>query len=178
MSALINRWTLSKGGYYVDLIIFPVTAFVLLLCSGGRPVARASFFVAGALLWSSIEYVVHRHIFHRKPLSDLHDQHHAFPAAYIGVPSAYTVPAFAAATLYFVWLFGAPYGLAFSAGLLAWYSWYIVVHDIYHHGSAELTDALRLGGMKRRHNAHHRGGHYNFGVSSPLWDLVLGTYKA
>lgn len=169
----IAPWTLSKPGYYFDLVVAPIVACVLLWMSGGAPEAWG-FLVAGALAWLSAEYVIHRFAFHRAPLSALHNQHHARPVAYIGVPTYYTAPAFALVALFSVWLLGASRGDAFAAGLIGAYAWYIIVHDRYHHASS----LGWLENMRRRHNTHHRGGHYNFGVSTPLFDILFGTYRS
>jgi sterol desaturase/sphingolipid hydroxylase (fatty acid hydroxylase superfamily) len=65
---------------------------------------------------------------------------------------------------------GAPAAFAgFATGYLA----YDTIHFVTHHSSAR-SPLARI--WKRRHFRHHYADSTrDFGVSSPLWDIVLGT---
>lgn len=69
------------------------------------------------------------------------------------------------------WLGVPMFAIGFSVG----FAIYAVTHYWLHHGQADcwLTRKLR-----RNHNVHHHiDDHSNYGVTSPLWDIVFRTYK-
>jgi dihydroceramide fatty acyl 2-hydroxylase len=178
-AALPRAFALSRSGYYADFILAPFAAAGLIAdyLSGGRPLRDlAVLLILGALAWQLAEYLIHRFAFHG-PLARLHDVHHRRPAAYVGVASWGTFLSFGAAWLALVVAFGASIADAVAAGVLGGYLFYITIHDRMHHG-----DRAKFGRyiayMFALHGGHHRGGHWNFGVSSPLFDFVFRTYRA
>ncbi|HMG49162.1 MAG TPA: sterol desaturase family protein [Inquilinus sp.] len=171
----LTRWV-----YYVDFFAYPVVLFGL---AGGAlatipPAAWLFWFSTvgiGLFAWTLIEYIAHRAFLHHIPvLAAMHDQHHRRPSAMIGTP---------------IWISGALLGVAFlalwallgldlasgvSAGLVAGYLWYVVVHHKSHH--ARPDPASYLYRAKRRHGLHHHGRlPGNFGVTTALWDHVFRT---
>lgn len=67
---------------------------------------------------------------------------------------------------------------AFALGTVGYYLDFALapLHDRYHHGDrTRFSRYVRF--MERYHAGHHRGGETNFGVSSPLWDIVFGTRR-
>lgn len=138
---------------------------------------------AGALVWTAAEYGVHRWLMHGRhtanPVTAEHLDHHRhlertdplrfdrflwWPAAgavAVGVPArAITTGATAA---------GAGLGFAFS------YCGYRHLHWSIHHRPPRTSWGRRL---RRHHLRHHVGApRANHGVTTPLWDLVLGTYQ-
>jgi len=135
--------------------------------------------LAGALLWTLAEYLLHRFGFHELPGSMLgareHRRHHADPSWF--APWTQKAAAALAVTgllLPLAWLVagGAP-AAAFTGGFVGMYVAYEVLHRRVH------TRPPRgpYGRWRRRnHLAHHfadpRRAH---GVTSPLWDHVFGT---
>ena len=134
-----------------------------------------------------VEYVIHRFVFHSRlyrvpALADfwkhIHYDHHIDPndpneifgPAEMLLPLAFTV------TLPLGWLAG---GLAGAAGALCTGLWVIVVYE-YFHGAAHLLamPQTRYGRwMKRIHVLHHfHNEKGNYGVTSPVCDLLFGTY--
>lgn len=176
-AALPRALSLSRAGYYTDFVLAPLAALTLVHFElYRRPSAgMLAWIAAGVVLWTLAEYLIHRFAFHG-PLRALHDVHHRRPAAYIGVASWGTAPLFALVWLMLIVATSAPIANPLMAGLLAGYTAYIVIHDRMHHG-----DRAGFGRIMRalldRHIAHHRGGHANFGVSSPLFDLIFRTYR-
>lgn len=149
-------------------------------------VARtAGLFAAGLLIWSLVEYVLHRFLFHTlKPEPGkegrylLHGYHHDFPddpMRLVMVPIG-SWPLGVAWALVFYFAFGAAYFMPALAGSAAGYISYDWIHYYTHH--ARPTTALGKW-LRQYHMRHHfQDGNSRYGVSSPLWDLVFGTFRS
>ena len=136
--------------------------------------------LAGAASWTAAEYGLHRFAMHemrgRGLASVEHLKHHAdvtyFSPASKKVASAAgtTAVAFPLATL----VAGRRWATAFTAGMITTYFAYEVAHRRTH----THPPATRYGRWARRSHMHHHFGApmRNFGVTSPVWDKVLGTY--
>src|SRR5256886_13086936 len=88
------------------LVIFvPVIGFLLYLALGQRGLsigATAGLFVLGLLIWTLVEYAMHRYLFHYEPKTRLgrrvhflvHGAHHDYPqdASRLVAPPAFSVP--------------------------------------------------------------------------------------
>lgn len=135
--------------------------------------------VAGVALWSLLEYLLHRFVFHEMPGQALgareHRMHHADPRYF--APWTQKALAGVAVTALLgplAWaLVGAAPAAAFTGGFVGMYLLYEVLHRRVH------THPPRgpYGRWRRRnHLAHHftdpRRAH---GVTSPVWDGVFGT---
>lgn len=144
----------------------------------------------GLLLWTLTEYALHRFVFHFTPKAPppwvqrlvflFHGIHHVQPwdKQRLVMPPAVSIPLAALFRWLFARLFvdacGAPgwLDLAF-AGFLAGYLCYDLLHYATHHVAGR---AAWFRWLKRHHLLHHHATpEQRFGVSSPLWDLVLGT---
>ena len=169
--------------------IYPLLTGLLLLLSGNwRPQAPQlpGLIVIGLALWSLLEYLLHRFFFHwiphnhkmRQILHQLHFNHHDDPRNpdKILVHPLYSLPVSGLLGCGFYLITG---GLFASTGLLAgmwagflYYEW---VHYRLHLGK----DSKGLLKQQRRWHFHHHfvDPHHCFGVTSPLWDVVFGTYK-
>jgi sterol desaturase/sphingolipid hydroxylase (fatty acid hydroxylase superfamily) len=163
----------------------PVAALLLVTAHEPGGVAReAGAFATGWLLLSLIEYLLHRFYFHRPTPSTraglieaflAHGYHHQYPQdlTRLVLPPLATIPLavafFAVAHL----AFGRPGHVGF-AGLLAGYVAYDTLHYVEHHTRAKRGP---IAWLRRYHMLHHHDRQPGrFGVSSPLWDLVFGTY--
>lgn len=169
------HWLISKQSYYADFFLVPLAILATLLLAGPSWTLVAAALL-GWLVWTAIEYFVHRFAFHRLYRRE-HFAHHKMPARYIGVPWWQTLAAFAAAWGGCVGTAGLAAGAGFWSGLAAGYLAYIAVHDRYHHGQPKTWRPGYLRRMYERHQIHHHGVEANFGVSVPLWDFLLGTHK-
>ena len=138
---------------------------------------EATAFVAGLVAWSFAEYWIHRAVFHGQlGFEAMHEMHHALPKDLIGVASWGTFAGFAVVWLLLAGLFGSAISSAMTAGFALGYLVYCTVHVAIHHRAAQGLG--RYGAMMLAlHQGHHRGGRGNFGVSSPLWDIVFGTFR-
>jgi sterol desaturase/sphingolipid hydroxylase (fatty acid hydroxylase superfamily) len=145
-------------------------------------------FLTGLLAWTLIEYGLHRFVFHirlpvRNPwmrtlLSASHLEHHAAPRdrSKVLVQSVYglTVSAMVFGILYLV-----TRSLFTSTGVIAgiWtgFLYYEAVHYRVHFS---LSGNGLIARQRKAHFHHHfTNNKQNFGVTSPLWDLVFGTAR-
>lgn len=174
---------LSKWGYNADFVVYPLLIGAVALRSfrpAGPAGAQAGLAAAGIglLAWTALEYVLHRWVLHRvPPFRRLHAQHHEHQGALIGTPTWLSAPLFLA--LWAVLARVAPAAAAggMAAGLMTGYLAYAFIHDAVHHRAARPGSWLFR--AKLRHALHHSpGASCNFGVSSGVWDKVLGTTAA
>lgn len=140
-------------------------------------------FIGGAFVWTFTEYLIHRFVFHYEPSINLvrrlhyyvHGFHHDYPNELnkLAVPPVTSIPL--AIIFYYVFrlVMGPSYLMPFFAGFILGYICYDTIHYAVHHVQMKGRIGLSL---KQNHIRHHYldDGH-GFGVSSPLWDHVLGT---
>jgi hypothetical protein len=124
-------------------------------------------FILGFILWSFIEYCFHRWVLHRRNHTHIvHDKKHHQNVKYR--PSQnfflFTGIKLLVTSLYFMSIFG----LGFSIGIL----WYVLMHHLSH--TRHLPNCILY-----YHQYHHLVDDKTcFGISSPIWDYILGTsYK-
>jgi sterol desaturase/sphingolipid hydroxylase (fatty acid hydroxylase superfamily) len=145
--------------------------------------ATAGLVLAGLLMWTLTEYVLHRFVFHwtddsafgRRVHFLLHGVHHDFPndKDRLVMPLGFSIPFGMLFFGAFYVLFGLRVAEPLFVGLVLGYLCYDGTHYAVHH--FKLTNRVgRL--IKRHHMLHHHMDHDGgFGVSSPLWDLVFRT---
>jgi len=145
-------------------------------------VALVGFFAFGAFTWSFLEYVIHRWLGHdrryrRSLFAKEHIRHHiegdyfspSWKKVILAVILAALLSPLAALIL------GTGKGLAYVAGLLLFYGVYEALHRLDHIHPG-------FGAYGRWQRGHHFYHHFenakmNHGVTSPLWDIVFGTYR-
>ena len=137
--------------------------------------------VGGAMTWTLLEYCIHRWLGHdrrffKNPFGVEHIAHHSRGSYF--APWWKKVGAGAAATGLFigpaVGVAGVQPGAAYVAGLVGMYGAYELLHRLAHVHEGFTA----YGRWARRHHFFH---HFhdpavNHGVTSPLWDLLFGTY--
>jgi sterol desaturase/sphingolipid hydroxylase (fatty acid hydroxylase superfamily) len=147
-------------------------------------------FAAGVVLFSLFEYGLHRVVFHglvrlaerhewaRFPAFMAHGYHHEFPndGSRLVMPPMISWPLallFAAA---YRALLGPAQWLPTLAGTMVGYIAYDWVHYYTHHARPR----TRLGKWIRAYHLRHHFQDHDafFGISSPLWDFVFGTYRS
>lgn len=145
--------------------------------------ALLAWYGSGCIVWTAVEYLLHRYLFHyqtRHPTMArmvflLHGMHHAYPEdpQRLVMPPVVSLPIAGGFYLVFWMLFGEPYVWPLYAGFVGGYLSYDVLHYAIHHYPLHRSRvSLRL---QRHHLRHHDNSACNFGVSSPLWDYLLGT---
>jgi sterol desaturase/sphingolipid hydroxylase (fatty acid hydroxylase superfamily) len=129
------------------------------------------------------EYWLHRLIFHWEPRFRggdrlhfiIHGVHHDHPndAMRLVMPPAVSVPLAAVFLGLYVLAFGTPHAFPAFAGFILGYLTYDYMHYHLHHHVPRTNFGKRL---RTHHMRHHFQDHrYGFGVSSPLWDAIMGT---
>lgn len=130
--------------------------------------------LSGLFAFSFIEYVFHRWMFHtRVPLfAHGHRMHHEQPLGYESLP--FFLPAAIVLGLTGLCLLAAPIGFAllFMAGITFGYIVYGLSHFLIHHVRFRQPLLMRWASA---HHIHHHHPDRNFGVTTPLWDMLLGT---
>ncbi|XP_024370192.1 dihydroceramide fatty acyl 2-hydroxylase FAH1 [Physcomitrium patens] len=143
-------------------------------------------FCVGLLMWTLVEYILHRFLFHMKTSSYwsntihyvLHGFHHKHP---MDSDRLVFPPLFALSIIIPVWFAlqlvvpSPAYHSSLFGGLLSGYILYDVTHYYLHFGMAFTP---RLHKMKKDHSDHHFKNqlyNYSFGVTSPFWDIVFNT---
>ena len=144
----------------------------------------AGLFLVGVLIWTLLEYIIHRWVFHHEPKTTLgkklhfivHGVHHDYPndGHRLVMPPAVSIP-----LAIFFWLFFAMtlgrFAPAVSAGFGFGYVAYDSIHYAIHHFPMKRGVSLWLKQYHLRHHFHD--DHNGYGVSSPLWDYVFGTLR-
>lgn len=186
------------------LIYVPVIV-ALLWSSSATPLVSAGLFLGGLTLWTLVEYFLHRHLFHApdevmhgthdivaglapgQPVLPalptwrhvvyfiMHGVHHEFPndSSRLVMPPGASVPLAVLFWVVFRLTAGPVAGPALFAGFVFGYLVYDTVHYAVHHHALPTAWGRYT---KWRHQRHHfQDPDRDFGVSSPLWDLVMGT---
>jgi sterol desaturase/sphingolipid hydroxylase (fatty acid hydroxylase superfamily) len=178
---LLERVTSSRINYRAAYVLDCVVPLALasLGWSTGLPASLAAVsFLAGAFAFSLIEYAIHRWLFHTPPsfMSTVHAAHHDAPDEETALPCiTSTVMSLAFwAPLYPI--AGTGITAFVISGVMAGYFWYSVLHHLEHHVR---INAVPWRWLKRRwamHSVHHKLPDKNFGVTTSLWDRLLGTH--
>ncbi len=147
----------------------------------------AARFGAGLLLWTLVEYLLHRFVFHLEPGKDLdskikqfvmHGYHHEFPnhRERLVAPLVLSVPIAVPLAAGCVLVFGNFHWMIWFAGIVTGYIAYDWVHYYTHH----FRPTTRIGKFMRRYHMehHYKDSDSHFGISSPLWDWVFGTARS
>jgi sterol desaturase/sphingolipid hydroxylase (fatty acid hydroxylase superfamily) len=137
--------------------------------------------LAGAVSWTAVEYGLHRFVMHEMRGRGLpsveHLKHHADVTYFSPASKKLASAAGTTAVAYpvAVVVAGRRWASAFTAGLIAMYFGYEVLHRRTHtHPPRD-----RYGRWARRSHMHHHFGApmRNFGVTTPVWDRLWGTYE-
>lgn len=177
----------SRVYWFVPLLIFiPVVSYFIYLSitrlgySVGQTVL---LFFGGLAIWSLIEYLFHRFVFHYEPKSKfgkqihfmMHGVHHAYPndSLRLVMPPALSIPLATAFYLLFYFLTG-PFYAPLFAGFIFGYLCYDMLHFATHH--AHFIKAKWFTQLKQHHMRHHFQDPDNgYGVSSSFWDKIFRT---
>lgn len=139
----------------------------------------------GLSLWTLMEYIVHRFVFHWRPESEvgqaiigrLHVIHHNDPkdTSQVCIPFYLAVPYWGI----FYFLLQIPLGAEQSLIVTLGAAFMMSVYDVTHYATHYWDHRNKLfKALKRHHLRHHYGDATKlFGVTSPFWDHVFGTYR-
>jgi sterol desaturase/sphingolipid hydroxylase (fatty acid hydroxylase superfamily) len=146
--------------------------------------STAGLFLLGLLIFTWVEYNVHRYLFHiptttptRKRFQYImHGVHHEYPKDKdrLAMPPVLSV-SISTALLFLSRLVLGDYSFSIVAGFLVGYAAYLSVHYIVH---VYAPPKNFIKALWKNHVLHHyKDGDVAFGVTSPLWDYVYGTTK-
>lgn len=166
--------------------IFIITAGVSLYygITQGFATGLAAFgqFLGGWFLFTFVEYAMHRYLYHIPATTPgrikfqytMHGVHHEFPKDKTRLAMPPIVTVFVASLLFFLFRFifgSAAFGVL--AGFVFGYALYLFVHYAIH-VYAPPKNFLKV--WWTHHAQHHyRQDEIAFGVSSTLWDHIIGT---
>jgi len=147
----------------------------------GSLLTIAGVFLAGFCLWTFVEYLLHRYIFHfindsewaQKFHYTVHGVHHEYPldTERLIMPP---VPSILFASFFFGIFYAlmGTYVFCFLPGFIIGYLTYAMIHYSIH----AFKPVPGFTYLWRHHNIHHfKDAERAFGVSTPLWDIVFGT---
>jgi sterol desaturase/sphingolipid hydroxylase (fatty acid hydroxylase superfamily) len=173
----------SAANYWLVLASDLVAALIFLIAgirrfSGSIVVAGVSV-IAAFVAWGFVEYAFHRWVLHGPPSIARrgHARHHADDTALIGLPPlvATTVACTIWAILALVFAVGVACLVVF--GFYARYNYYVLLHHLQHHRGKDLANVPCLARLGRAHRIHHARHVVNYGVSTTIWDRLLGTFQ-
>jgi sterol desaturase/sphingolipid hydroxylase (fatty acid hydroxylase superfamily) len=177
---------LTRTHIAVPITMFVIFSAVLLFIAFTQtqiaPLSTIGIFVIGFLLFTLIEYFVHRYVFHmhtdtktkEKIQYAFHGVHHEYPKD----KDRLAMPPLASGILATVFYFSfralmGDFVYAFLPGFVLGYSSYLFVHYAVH-AFQPPKNFLKI--LWVNHGIHHYKDHDRaFGVSSPLWDFVFRT---
>ncbi|MCK5448179.1 MAG: sterol desaturase family protein [Gemmatimonadetes bacterium] len=202
-SDLLERTTYVHP--WIPHLIYVPVVIALLWLSPLSLGGSALYFAIGLLIWTFIEYLLHRFAFHapdevmrethqisagleldQAVIPELptfrhvvyfifHGVHHEYPSDSLRLvmPPVASLPMGLMAWVIFSMLFGGNMIPAF-AGSLVGYLVYDTTHFVLHHRSVPTAFGKLI---KRAHMRHHfLDPDEDYGVSSPLWDIIFRTY--
>lgn len=178
---------LSKIPFWVPMAIYlPLFAWLTataLPALGFRPWLAA--FAAGLVVWTATEYFLHRFLFHWTPPGKIgerlhfiwHGVHHDHPndRLRLVMPPSVSVPLAYGFWCLFALFTDGPMLKAAFGGFIVGYVVYDTLHYALHHHAWRQPLFMWL---KKHHMQHHFvNGTVGYGVSSPLWDWIMGTRR-
>jgi len=176
---------LSKVHFSVPLFIYiPVIAYccwTALVTVKNSALVFILSLLAGIFIWSLVEYVMHRFVFHYHPTSSwgkklhfiMHGVHHDYPndEFRLVLPPSVSIPL--ATGFWFLYKSFIPteYLYGFFAAFIAGYLFYDISHYALHHFNFKAKFWKKL---KKHHMMHHYAdATKGYGVSSSFWDKIF-----
>ena len=180
---LVRSWKLTPLVFYTAVILW------LFIASRNEALSLTTslvLLVSGLFSWGLIEYVLHRFVFHydasselgRKIVYAVHLSHHDNPDSrgQIFASLVISAPVAAAYLLLARFTTGSWRAVAYLfTGLLVGYFYYEWLHFRSHHRRAKLRFVRYLTKYHLLH--HYQTPGLRFGVSSPLFDILFGTFR-
>ena len=176
--------SLSKVHFTVPLYIFVPVILFFIYKAFEYSIGFFTFmmlFAAGLFIWSFVEYIMHRFLFHYMPDKPwalrlhfiFHGVHHDYPsdAKRLVLPPSVSIPL--ATGFYFLFNAILPpnYIYGFFPAFILGYLIYDISHYAIHHFNFKGVIWKKI---KQHHMLHHyQDPDKGYGVSSPLWDKIF-----
>jgi len=181
----IEKYFSRVRPWHVVAIWGPFTLYLLYRASAFLGAAAIlGWAAAGVASWTLLEYLLHRWIFHfepdpRSPAQGdasflIHGIHHDYPwdRDRLVMPPTVTFVFAVVVWFGFRWMGTAEY--AWFAGTVAGYIWYDLTHYYLHHAAPTSAAGKWL---RKYHLVHHfQTPDRRYGITTPIWDFVFGTY--
>lgn len=137
-------------------------------------IATTATLVAGLLFFSFIEYAFHRWLFHgpHGPMQRGHWQHHVDPLGHDSLPFFVAPVLMLSATALLALVVPTTIAMLLAGAIASGYSIYGLTHLLIHRHRFTYPLARRWAAS---HHIHHAHPDRNFGVTTPLWDILLRT---
>lgn len=144
-----------------------------------------SLFFFGIILWTFMEYMLHRFIFHWDAKSSagkyfvflFHGLHHDDPQD----PTRLVMPPVPAILIFMVlWaLFALVFPVKYLGVIMAFFMVGYLCYDYIHYATHHFAMTSKVGKYLRKYHLqhHYAGERSKYGVSNPFWDYVFGTTK-
>jgi sterol desaturase/sphingolipid hydroxylase (fatty acid hydroxylase superfamily) len=172
---------MTRWNYTASIVADAAAALVMLtwsLVTLERPRALLPVAVAALLVYTFVEYVWHRFLFHwrhaPRAARQGHARHHQAPEEPLALPFFTALP-----HAIVVWGLAAESGRGTSLGAFftgvyfLGYVAYSGLHQLVHTPSVQHPVVTWFRSV---HDVHHARPTRNFGVTTPLWDVVFGTW--
>lgn len=168
----------TRFNYWLEFAFTGSLAIALLSTGAGRHqgswLAAFTTVLAGLVAFSFIEYLFHRWIFHGPDSMYRrgHDAHHVDPRGYDALPFFLPSAILIGLTLMFALAMPASLACLLGGTIAFGYVSYGLSHFAIH------AIRFRQPWLRRwaaSHHVHHHHADANFGVTTPLWDHLLGT---
>jgi sterol desaturase/sphingolipid hydroxylase (fatty acid hydroxylase superfamily) len=174
----IVRMSSTPTNYWVEVGV-DLALCLLLVVEGwrlhtGGPLAALLAVALGLFAFSFVEYFFHRWMFHtRIPLfAQGHRMHHERPLGYDSLPFFLPGAVLLVLTGLVVLIVPTGFALLMMGSVTLGYIAYGLSHFTIHHVRFKHPLLRRWAGA---HHVHHYHPDSNFGVTTPLWDVLLGT---
>ena len=177
---------LTRTHIAVPLVLFTAISSGLMIYGLNNDYLTAAsaplLFLAGLLVFTLVEYIMHRFVFHLPPKTKkaekftytIHGVHHDYPKdkERLAMPIPLSLLLSAGFFFLYQWMMGSLV-FGFLPGFLVGYASYLWVHYMVHAFKPPKSFWKTLW---VHHGIHHyKQPHRAFGVSSPLWDLIFRT---
>lgn len=178
----------SPAALRAELVVYgaavaALATFLLAAAPLGRAPGLLMLAALGLLLWSGLEYALHRHVQHGiEPFAGWHLGHHRPTTAWMGL--SLLLGAVVLTTLVVLpawWLLGPLNTSALALGLFTGYLGYTLTHLAVHRAALDEPAEAVSGFDWLRHRTVWHTRHHQmpqtccYGVSTTLWDRVFGT---
>lgn len=138
----------------------------------------------GFIVWTFIEYTLHRFVFHFPAKSAIgkrihlifHGMHHAYPndAKRLVISPSASIPMVTAFYFFFYALVPDAYLPGFFAAFIAGYLFYEIFHYTLHHVS---FNSFYWRKLRQHHMLHHdHSSDTRYGVTTSLWDRIFRSH--
>ena len=178
LSEAFARMSTTRANGHAGMVADVATGGVLIGMGLWRghvgAITTAAAVMAGLLIFSFIEYASHRWVFHgtASAMQRGHHQHHVDPLGYDSLPFFVAPLLMLAATWLLSMLLPTTVALLLMGALACGYAIYGLAHLGIHHLRFSRPLAHRWAAL---HHIHHAHPDRNFGVTTPLWDVLLHT---